>query len=334
MATIADVARRAGVSIATVSRVLSPGPQPHPVNPETARRVREAARELDFVPSALARGLASRRSGLLGLIVPDLADPHYPLIARGAEEIAREHGLALLVANSLGDHTRLVEYLRVLRARRVDAVVISGGSSLSPDDLAAVSESPLPCVLIGRPVAVDRLAFVAVDNVGAARVATTHLLDSGRRRVVHLAAPSFQTTMADRSAGYRTAMEQAGLTSQVVETDGTAEGGREAAARLLDRPAGERPDGLFAATDRVAVGAMAAAADRGIQVPTDLGVVGFDDTPMAAYVRPSLTTVAQPGRRLGEAAIELALRVAAGEKVETVFLDARLVVRDSSRTST
>ncbi len=333
MATIGDVARRAGVSIATVSRVLSPGAQPHPVNAETARRVREAAQELDFVPSALARGLASRRSGLLGLVVPDLADPHYPQIARGAEEVARAEGRALLVANSLGDPRRLSEYLRLLRARRVDAIVVSGGSSLSQADLDALAASRLPCVLIGRPVEPGRFPFVAVDNVAAAREATLHLRAAGCRRIAHLAGPATQTTMVDRAEGYRQALAEEGLTPDVVATDGSPEDGARAAAALLARPSERRPDGLFAATDRLAVVALGEARARGLEVPRDLAVVGFDDTPLAAYLQPSLSSVAQPARELGEAAIRLALRLLFGESAPPLLLPARLVVRQSSQTA-
>src|ERR671931_1857805 len=141
VATIADVAQAAGVSIATVSRVLSPGPSPHPVRAATAERVRAAARELNFVPSPLARGLASNRSGLLGLLVPDLADPHYPQIASGVEDAARAAGLAVLICNTMANPSRLVEYVRLLRARHVDAIVLSGGSTLSPQELDALALS-------------------------------------------------------------------------------------------------------------------------------------------------------------------------------------------------
>ncbi len=330
MATIADVARRAGVSIATVSRVLSPGAPPHPVSAATARRVREAARELDFVPSALARGLASRRSGLLGLVVPDLADPHYPQIARGAEEVAHQAGLALLMANSLGDPERLRDYLRLLRARRVDALVVSGGGSLGPADLAAIAATGLPCVLIGRPAEATPLPFVAVDNVAAARQATLHLVATGRTRVVHLAGPAAQTTMADRAAGYRAALDERGLGGEIAPTDGSVGAGYTAVVRLLSRSPATRPDGLFAATDRLAIAALSAAAAADVGVPQDLGVVGFDDTPLAGYVRPSLSSVAQPARQLGEAAIRLALRLVACAPVAPVLLQARLVVRESS----
>jgi LacI family transcriptional regulator len=330
MATIADVARRAGVSIATVSRVLSPGGAPHPVKDATAARVRRAATDLDYVPSALARGLASHRSGLLGFVVPNLADPHYPLVAGGAEDVAAAEGLALLVCNTLGDSERLADYLRVLRARRVDALVVSGGSSLVPADLAALAATHLPVVLIGRPAIDTGWPWVGVDNHTAARAAVRHLLGTGRRRVVHLAGPAAQTTMADRAAGYRAEMEGQVWPALVVETDGSAGAGERATRRLLQKPVSDRSQALFAATDRLAIGALGAAIDVGLHLPRDLALMGFDDLPIGAYLRPRLSTVAQPARELGAAAIRSALELLAGHAVEPVVLPAQLVVRESA----
>jgi LacI family transcriptional regulator len=328
VAGIQDVAQLAGVSIATVSRVLSPGPTPHPVSQATADRVRAAAAELDYVPSALARGLVSRRSGLLGFLVPSLADPHYPHIARGAEDRAREHGLALLVCNTLGDSRRLTDYLRVLRARKVDALIVSGGSSLSADDLAALEATHLPIVLIGRPTGRSAAPWVGVDNRAAARTATEHLLRE-RRRVVHLAGPPSQTTMADRADGYRDAMTDAGAEAEVFATSGSPQAGEDAARVLLRRDA-HPPDAIFAATDRLAIGVLGVAIDLRLPVPEALALVGFDDLPLAAYLRPRLSTVAQPGRELGAAAIGLVLALLEDASVDPVILPARLIVRGSS----
>jgi LacI family transcriptional regulator len=316
------------VSITTVSRVLSPGS--HPVRAETAQRVREGAAALDFGPSALASGLASRHTGLLGFVVKDLGDPHYPQIASGAEEVARAHNLALLVCNTLGDSRRLAEYLRVLRARRVEAVVVSGGSSLSPGEIAALRATGLVFVLIGRPADGQAVPYVTVDNQGAARTATLHLADSGRRRIVHLAGPETQTTMADRATGYRAALAERNLPVEVISTDGTPESGARAVTQLLQSPSETRPDSLFTATDRLAFAALGTATDLGIQVPSDLALVGFDDTPLAELIRPALTSVAQPARELGEAAIRLAQQLLGGQEWAPVTLAARLVVRASS----
>src|SRR5919206_4856453 len=241
VATIADVARAAGVSIATVSRVLSPGASPHPVRAATAERVRAAAAALNFVPSPLARGLVTHRSGLLGLLVPDLADPHSPHIASGVEDSARAAELAVLICNTLGSPERLTDYLRLLQARHVDAIVLCGGSTLGPDELATLAASPAPVVVIGRPAEPSQLPFVSIDNLDAARRATRHLVETGRRRVVHLAGPPAQTTMRDRADGYRASLARAGLAAEVIETNGTPEDGLRQARRLLRRPPRRRP---------------------------------------------------------------------------------------------
>jgi LacI family transcriptional regulator len=330
VATIADVARAAGVSITTVSRVLSPGAVPHPVRADTAERVRAAARELKFTPSPLARGLASRHSGLIGLIVPDLADPHYPQIAAGVEDRARDGRLDVLICNTLGDVGRLTAYLRLLQARRVDAIVLSGGTSLSAEALQALEDIDVPLVLIGRPTTGVPWPYVSIDNADGARQATRHLLDLGRRRVLHLGGPVTQTTMADRAAGYTAAMRAAGLAPEILASNGTPEDGYTRLERRLEGDGQVVPEAIFAATDRLAIAAMALAADRHLHVPDDLAVVGFDDIPLAGQLRPALSTLAQPAHELGTVAIDLAQRRIADESVEPVTLSARLVPRASS----
>jgi LacI family transcriptional regulator len=327
LATIADVARAAGVSIATVSRVLSPGGVPHPVRAETADRVREAARQLNFRPSPLARGLAGRRSGLLGLIVPDLADPHYPQIAAGVEDRAREAVLAVLISNTLGDVDRLADYLQLLRARRVDAILLSGATSLNAVELQMLQQGDIPLVLIGRPAMPVRWPFVAVDNQLGAGLATHHILETGRTRVLHLSGPATQTTMADRARGYVEAM--GALPTEIIESNGTPDDGYE---RLLSRfrRREPEPEAVFAATDRLAVAALAVLADLGLHVPREVAVVGFDDVALGPHLRPSLSSVAQPAHELGAAAVELAWRLIAGEAAEPITLAPRLIAREST----
>jgi LacI family transcriptional regulator len=328
VATIADVARAAGVSIATVSRVLSPGAVPHPVRADTAERVREAARRLNFIPSPLARGLAARRSGLIGLVVPDLADPHYPQIAIGVEEGARRLEMGVLICNTLGELERLVEYLQLLEARRVDVIVLSGATSLSAEELQTLLRYSIPMVLIGRPAIDVQWPHVSIDNRLGARLATRHLLAMGCTRVVHLSGPRTQTTMADRARGYIDEMDRRLL--DIVESNGTPDDGyARLRARLELAP---RPDGVFAATDRLAIAALALAADRSLHVPRELAVVGFDDIPLASQLRPTLTTVSQPAYELGSVAIEMAGHSAgagAGRPSSRV-LEPRLIEREST----
>jgi DNA-binding LacI/PurR family transcriptional regulator len=326
VATIADVARAAGVSIATVSRVLSPGPVPHPVRADTADRVRAAARELNFIPSPLARGLAARRSGLIGLIVPDLADPHYPQVAIGVEDRARSAELAVLICNTLGEIDRLTEYLQLLQARRVDAVVLSGATSLSGAELMTLQHCQVPVVLIGRPAIHVEWPQVSIDNRHGARLATRHLLQIGRDRIAHLAGPPSQTTMADRARGYTE--EMASRTTDVVESNGTPEDGYALLRERFER--NPLPDAVFAATDRLAVAALAVAADRHLHVPDDVAIVGFDDIQLATQLRPSLSSVSQPAYELGTVAVDMAQRLAAGDAVQPKVLLPRLVERQST----
>jgi LacI family transcriptional regulator len=327
--TIADVARAAGVSITTVSRVLSPGAVPHPVRADTAERVRIAARQLNFTPSPMARGLASRRSGLIGLMVPDLADPHYPQIAGGVEDGAREADLAVLICNTFGDVDRMTEYLTLMQHRRVDAIVLSGGTSLNAVGLLALNDCKVPLVLIGRPTIQVPWPHVSIDNRDGARQATRHLMQIGRRRIIHLGGPRGQTTMADRAAGYREAMQCERMLEEAVESDGTPEDGYERLKTRFDST-GPAPDAVFAATDRLAVAALALAADRHLHVPRELAIIGFDDMPLASQLRPGLSTMAQPAYELGTVAINMAKRLVAGEPVNPITLGVDLTAREST----
>jgi LacI family transcriptional regulator len=326
VATISDVAREAGVSIATVSRVLSPGPVPHPVRADTADRVRQAARRLNFLPSPLARGLAARRSGLIGLVVPDLADPHYPQIAVGVEDGAREAEMAVLICNTLGGIERMAEYLQLLQARRVDAIVLSGATSLKAVELQILQRCEVPMVLIGRPAIHVQWPNVSIDNRHGARLATRHMLDIGRKRVVHLSGPRTQTTMADRARGF---MDEAGAGAEIVESNGTPDDGYDKLRARLDS-ATAPVDAVFAATDRLAMAALALAADRSLHVPGNLAIIGFDDIPLATLLRPSLSTISQPAHELGNNAVDMARLLAAGEMVQSRVLIPHLVRRQST----
>jgi DNA-binding LacI/PurR family transcriptional regulator len=324
--TISDVAQAAGVSIATVSRVLSPGAVPHPVRADTADRVRDAARRLNFIPSPLARGLATRRSGLIGLIVPDLADPHYPQIAVGAEDAAREANMAALICNTLGESERLAEYLQLMQARRVDAIVLSGATSMNAVELQTLQRCDVPMVLIGRPATQGQWPYVSIDNRLGGQLATRHLIDVGKQRIVHLSGPRSQTTMSDRARGYLEQMVR--RDADIVESNGTPEDGYDLLlARFKVKPL---PDAVFAATDRLAVAALAVAADRSLHVPGDVAIVGFDDIPLASQLRPTLSSVAQPAYELGSVAVEMAQLLAAGEDVHPRVLPPRLIPRQST----
>ncbi|HWM04322.1 MAG TPA: LacI family DNA-binding transcriptional regulator [Actinophytocola sp.] len=318
--TVYDVAERAQVSIATVSRVYR---NPDTVRAQTRERVLAVARELGYVPSGNARGLASRTTGVLGLCFPDYADPevdnpdtadgtdaddpehmlYADEITRGMERAARRHGYALLIAASLAGGP---ESLVAKVAGRVDGFAVLA-RTVPTEDLEIISRR-LPIVMIAGPREIDHLDHLEVANAEGEQELTTHLIaDHGLTRLAFVSGPEDSPDAAARFEGFQRACANAGLpVPPEPDTRGnfTQADGRGAAERLLDR-GGPPPQALVCANDQMAVGAMQTLERRGLRVPEDVAVVGFDGIPLGRVVRPSLTTVSQPMRRLGEAAVDL-----------------------------
>lgn len=325
---ITDVARRAGVSISTVSRVLNDSD--YPVRPETRQKVLEAIKELRFRPNELARSLLLKQTHTIGLIVPDISNPYYPELSLGLEATASEHGYAVIFCNTNRRPEKVEYYLDVLLQKRADGIIIAGGGT----DLTQISDRILgldtKIALVGR----HHLPFpsVQVDNFGAAREATSHLLNLGHRRIAFISGPPNLTSVQDRLAGYKASLEERRISEDdrlICEGDFGAESGYSATLSLLRGD--PTPTAIFAANDRMAISAMAAAADLGLRVPNDLTVVGFDDIITASLVRPALTTVSLPAYEIGTSAMRLMLKLLEGEECpKTVWLPTEVVVRQSS----
>ncbi|MFO7274322.1 MAG: LacI family DNA-binding transcriptional regulator [Bacillota bacterium] len=308
--TIRDVARRAGVGVATVSRVLNGKGY---VKAETRQRVLAAAEELGYVPSQLARGLVRRLSGTVGLVVPDITNPFFPLITRGVEDAASEAGYTVFLCNADNDPELEAQDVRKLRERRVDGVIFVGTSERRElvDQLLA---DDIPVVVMDRQVNHTEVDMVLVDNLAGARAAVRHLMELGHRRIAHAAGPPSTRTGQDRCQGYRQALEEAGIPYDpacVVWGDFTFESGIRAGQVLLGRS--PQPTAVFAGNDLIALGVIRAAEEAGLSVPDDLSVVGFDDIQMAALVCPGLTTVRQPAREMGRLAMTMLLERIRGE---------------------
>ncbi|RPK76465.1 Catabolite control protein A [Streptomyces sp. ADI95-17] len=329
-----DVAERSGVSIATVSRVYR---TPDSVRAQTRERVLEAARQLGYVPSGNARGLASRTTGVLGLCFPDYADPdaeadaeadsdaddavmlYSDQIIRGMERAARRHGYALLIAASLeGGPESLVAKV----AGRVDGFAVLA-QTVPTEDLEVISRR-LPVVMIAGPREIDHLDHIVVANADGERELARHLIeDHGLRRLAFVGGEVESPDAEARFLGFRQACRDAGLPvpdapDLRAEMMTQAEGARTA-EELLDRD-GERPQGVLFANDQMAVGALRALERRGVRVPEDIAVTGFDGIPLSRIVRPPLTTVRQPIRQLGEQAVELLVQRLGNSGSEPVSL--------------
>ena len=332
-ATIADVARRAEVSTATVSRVLAGLGR---ARPETRERVFAAARDLNYRPSGVARSLRQRATRTIGLIISDIENPFFPQLVRAVEDAAHDLGYAILLCNAADDPERESDYLELLVDRWVDGVVIAA-SSLGARHREWLADAPLPIVLVNSSDHEIGLSTISSDNYAGGALAARHLAELGHRRVGFITAPPRNLDGPSRLAGARDALRAAGIDdgSTTIEIDdaGVA-GGQRAAARLL--AADEGVTAVVAYNDLMAIGAMRAVRAAGRQIPIDVSVVGFDDVDLAAYVDPPLTTVAQSTSAMGRWAVtqlaaELSDRTTsrsdvAGEPVRSVALNGTHVV--------
>ena len=330
--TLKQVAARAGVSVTTVSLVLNDAPAS--IGDATRERVLAVAGELGYVPSAAARSLASGRTHTVGLIICHaehlLVDAFIPQTLFGMNQVAREHGFRVLV-EAVEDVTRPDAYHELVRAKQIDGLIV-----LNPrrDDtrLPQLVNDDYPVVTLGTIPGCDPVR-VHTDNHGLARRATEHLLALGHRRVGHITfAPSAYLATDERLSGYRAALTDAGLASDDRDVGigaFSAASGATAARSLLDA----RPDltALFCGNDTIAIGVLHALAERGLRVPDDVALVGYDDIPTARFQAPPLTTVRSPAVAHGQRAMELVIDMIEGRPLSErgVVLDGALVVRRS-----
>ncbi|HYL40326.1 MAG TPA: LacI family DNA-binding transcriptional regulator [Candidatus Binatus sp.] len=334
MTSITEVARRAGVSIATVSRVVSDAD--YAVSPATRDRVLEAARELDYVPNALARGLLKSRVPVVGVIVHDITDPYFAEVVRGVEDAATESGYLVIACSSERDPARELEYVRLLRSMRAAAVVFAGSGI---DDAGLVGQLPRHVDGItaygGTTVHLSPHALgdpeVSVDNAAGIAALIAAMVALGHRRIAFLAGPQALYVARDRVAGYHRGLAEAGVAGDprlVVATSFDGDGGAEGVDELLRR--GVSFTAILCANDLLALGALARLAALGIGVPAEVSVAGFDDIATAALTSPSLSTVRLPLRDLGRRGFAFAERRLAGESPEPEQLPTTVVLRDST----
>lgn len=327
MVTIKDVAKYAGVSVTTVSRVINNSQ--HPINPETRQRVEEAIQRLGFCPNAMARGLHVNETKTIGLILPDIANPYYPGIVRGIEDVAHEQGYTVILCNSDRSRERTQKYLQVLREKRVDGIIFTGGGAV--EDARThhfFDQDAMVKVIIGRPR--GNLPAVQIDNVQAAREAVEHLFSLGHRRIATITGPRVSTTATDRLEGYRQALEEHGVEVNpewIIEGDFDSESGYHAVDKLQSGITA-----IFVHNDLMAIGAIKALQEKGIRIPEEVAIVGFDNIPLASFVTPKLSTVAVPVYDLGVTAMQVLAELLAGREVPPVtILATHLEVRESTK---
>ena len=329
--TIKDVARVSGVSSMTVSRVINGGDR---VSPETKQRVEQAIAELGYVPSRLARGLIRQKTGTLALIVPDVANPFFTLIVRGAEDVARRAGYRMILCDTRADLAIERDVIEEMLAHRVEGIAIAPVSDRSKVHLERLARFGVEFVLIDRTVNGIECDVVVGDNTGGARRLVEHLLSLGHRRIGFITESDDVSTARDRRRGYEQALELAGLGLEpelVVNSTVDPSGGFSGMERLLELE--DPPTAVFTVNNLVAVGAIEAVRASGLDVPEDIALVCFDDIEYASRLYPFLTVMAQPAETLGTLGTQLLLERIEGrgpEQPRVVVLPAQFVVRRSS----
>lgn len=327
-ASVSDVARRAQVSVGTVSNVLN---RPDRVTPATRERVLAAIDDLSFVPNGSARRLRAGTITTVGAIVLDIANPFFTDVARGIEDRLARDDYTLMIASSEDDPERESRYLRLFEEHGVRGVMVVPATD-RVDHLLALRERGVGVVLLDRPAPTPDLSSVAVDDVRGGELAARHLLDQGHTRIAFLNGPHSIRQCIDRLRGVEHALEAAGLDpaehlTEITLASLNADGGEAATRALLARD--DRPTALFCVNDLAALGALRTLRREGVDVPGEVAVVGYDDVAFAAELATPLTSVRQPTHLLGERAADLLLR-GRDAAAEQVVFQPELVVRASS----
>ena len=330
VATVKDVAQLAGVSAMSVSRVINDRPG---VGVETRRKIEEAIATLNYAPSRIASSLVSAKTQTIGLIVPDVSNPFFAPIVRGAETAARKAGYRVLLCNSESDIRLERDYVGDLVSHRVEGLMVAPVGDRSRTHLAGLVKHNFPLVLIDRHVAGLDCDSVTLDNVASARRMGEHLVAVGHRRIAYVTDADDVSTGRERLQGFRQALDQAGIPScpeLVFQTTVDQIGGYRTMQQILDLE--DRPTAVFAVNNMTAIGAMQAIREAGLTVPDDISLVCFDDVQHLAVVAPFLTVIDQPAETMGSVAAQLLLeRISgrAGERARRITFPGKLTIRIS-----
>jgi LacI family transcriptional regulator len=334
MATIYDVAKKAGVSASTVSRVFNKSAR---ISTATQEKVRLAAAELNYQPNVQASALTTKRTLLVGLVIPDIQNPFSATLARGVQDYVTEQGYLSIICSTDGDPEKEIKLMREIHRRGVDGFIITPPhtrqSQQENEFIEQLLKKGMPIVFIGNRLDNPTVDFVTSRAQDGAMKAVLHLAQLGHQRIGFIGGHYTQGVAVGRWLGYQEAIITSNLTIRpeyMLESDLSQDGGETAMGQLLALP--NRPTAVLCVNDLMAVGAMRACQQHGIDVPTDMSIIGFDDIPLARLTRPPLTTVAQPAYDLGCKSAELLLNRTQNSKLlpQQVTLQSELIIRDST----
>jgi len=333
--TIKDIALVAKCSYATVSRALNNKPG---INAQTRQRIIDVAGQLGYQPNAIARGLVMQRTHTIGLVIPDIVNPFFPEIARGVEDVASDQGYTVFLCNTNWDQTKENLYLKALQEKRVDGIIITPSSDLSSLDSAShlyLNEIHLPIVIFSGQSSTGDHSYIEIDNHRGGFIATKHLIEAGYRRIAFIGGRKSSHSNCERLRGYRTALTSYEMPIDeaiITNHDFYSESGYALMESLLDLP--QPPDAVFTGNDIIALGVLECLQKKGIHVPEEFGVVGFDNIIFSGYPQIQLTTISQPKYLMGKLAAEVLLNEINGlstKGVRKTILDPELIIRKTTR---
>ncbi|MFM1654666.1 LacI family DNA-binding transcriptional regulator [Brevibacillus sp. B_LB10_24] len=327
MATIRDVAKLAGVSVATVSRVINKNGY---VNKETEQKVTRAIEHLRYEPNAVARGLAGKQTGTIALVLPDISNPFFPEVARAVEDMAQSHGYTVILCNSDDQGSKEKLYIEVLKKKYIDGIIFAS-NTLEQDDVERLGKVPL--VVLDRAPMSNICSVIRSKNQEGAKLAVKHLQEVGCKKIAHIYGPQELVTAKKRLSGYEEAVKEFSWFSPSLMVPGffRIDGGLRAVQELMSKH--PDVDGIFAGNDLMAIGAIKGLNRMGIRVPKDVAVCGFDGIGLTEVTEPELTTIAQPIYDMGALATRVLIEkiVTGTEEIKLYELDVTLVQRDSTR---
>ncbi|CAH0120854.1 MULTISPECIES: LacI family DNA-binding transcriptional regulator [unclassified Paenibacillus] len=331
MSTITDVAKKAGVSIATVSRYVN-GKADGNMNEETKRKIDEAIRELNYEPNSIARSLKSKETKTIGLVVPDIVNPFFPLMVRGVEDFLRENGYSVFLCNTDQNSQEELAYLKLLQARKVDGIILVGVDLPSDVVLEYIADTPFVC--LERHENTAEFDVIYSDNYQGAYDATKYLIDLGAKEIVHIAGRENSKVANLRKQAFIQCLADHEITSDPSILNGSfrLEDGYRLTMELIEQRK-NIPDAIFYANDFMAFGGIRALVEKEVRIPQDISVIGYDDVIVASLITPALTTVRQPVYEMGKNAAELLLKRIQGTVEpgkQHVLLKPELVIRNST----
>ena len=327
--SIIDVARRAGVSPATVSRVLNKTAN---VSPELKERVLSAVSELNYVPDPFAHGMRTKRTRSIGLIISDITNPFFPELARGVEDYVSSLGYSLILCNTDAKPENEKRYVELLLNKGIDGLMFTS-LRIGEDVIRSLLNDGIPCILVGRkPENIEGLVYVVTDNYRGGCIAGEYLFSLGHRRFAHISGPLDNSAGRERLAGFIDALKKRGIKEKditIINSDFTMEGGYKSAEDILRLET--LPSGIFFANDAMAIGALQRFWEDRIGIPETFSIIGFDNIKVSGLVSPPLTTISQEIYNIGQLSARELIKIIEGEKGEPVILEPKLIERRSCR---